>query len=124
MRTSLLIFVLGAFVPFFFVEVASETLHNPKVVVDRLEDSTQKVIDETKDSGVKAKLIQARADLLGEIYRWHLAVEGRVKRVQMHYDKVKKGTSPFIDAASTQNKVDLHDILDQMYRWTRFAKRG
>ncbi|XP_069683520.1 uncharacterized protein [Periplaneta americana] len=114
MRTSLLIFVLGAFVPFFFVEVASDTISDSEELGDQLADLTQKVIGETKDSGVKAQLTQTRSYLLEDVDQWKLRVERGMKSVKTYYGYVKKGTSPFIDAASAQNKAALEKVLKGM----------
>ncbi|XP_069685861.1 uncharacterized protein [Periplaneta americana] len=109
MRTSLLIFVLAAFVPFVFVEAQSNGDHqDPKAkeLGKQLADLTQKVIDETRDSEVKAQLTQARSVLLENVNQWKLRIDRGMGPV-MFFEKIKKALPQFTEAASSENKGGL-----------------
>ncbi|XP_069685884.1 uncharacterized protein [Periplaneta americana] len=127
MRTSLLIFVLAAFVPFVFVEAQGYGDYvdpEAKELGTQLADLTQKVIDETKDSGVKAKLTEARSALLDKMEDWKWRINRGMRSANLAYDIAKKESQQFIDAASPENKAAIKKVLQEMDKKTKAVRKG
>ncbi|XP_069685883.1 uncharacterized protein [Periplaneta americana] len=109
MRTSLLIFVLAAFVHFVFAEAQSDDYDDPKFeeIVTQLTNLTQKVIDETKNSGVKDQLTEARPKYLHYVKEWKWAINRGMRSAIVSYNLINKRSQQLIKAASPENKGEL-----------------
>ncbi|XP_069685860.1 uncharacterized protein [Periplaneta americana] len=111
MRTSLLIFVLAAFVPFFFVEAASDTTTKepkPGEVTGQLVGLLEKVIWDVKDPEENSKLGQTKYEIGKLLLQWNGALHQRYKKkVKKTYEQIMERIPQFLDVASPENKGEL-----------------
>ncbi|XP_069690042.1 uncharacterized protein [Periplaneta americana] len=118
MRTSLLIFVLAAFVSIVLFETASgQATKKPKssALVGNLIVLIDRVIGNVEDKEKKDELTQERKRLRNILQGWHsgITVNGK-KKVKQTYDKIMEKTPQFIDLADDQTKAKIEDILKKI----------
>ncbi|XP_069690043.1 uncharacterized protein [Periplaneta americana] len=115
MRTSLLIFVLAAFV---LLETASgQATKEPKAseLSAKLTILYDRVIAGVEDGEKKDQLTKERKRLFNILQGWSsgITVKGK-KKVKQTYDKIMEKSPQFIDVASPEDKAEIEDTLKKI----------